>query len=388
MTRTETRLPHALADILKALIWTAPDPVSTWSKEQGLGGGACHQDLWDWLLNQLIRTHSSLGSDMCMELSKNIAGRLKLSTLDCSLSLATSLLRFTDLIIQRYPSLEVCNLLPSAWALIHQKVALNRSSSPFTFSISWRLRQLLLSSACKTLDICSWYKDSGRYESSFGPLASFQLGLEMHKNPQRLQSLLELSIRSYHFLGENMVLLGVYSGQLQSPIRSSADVSGLEQVLAKLSVTLTSDSPALQSAALATLVKIGIRLTNETVTDVANKGIILQSVCFIADLLRSYCVQISSIDQVSRSAQGLLASESVKRNLDVETSWREKLQNRRNLMADPGQRVEGGVDFGAGLGLTYPEDAAYAFQYLQVLSYLRNIFFLSFSFISLWHRNY
>ena len=62
--------PHALADIVKALIWTAPEPVYDIDTDK-----VDHLDLWEWLSQQLSSSSGMIGSDLCMDIIRNIAGR-------------------------------------------------------------------------------------------------------------------------------------------------------------------------------------------------------------------------------------------------------------------------------------------------------------------------
>ena len=65
-----TPFPHALADIMKALIWTAPDPVYDTDTDK-----VDHLDLWEWLSQQLSLSLGMIGSDLCMDIIRNVAGR-------------------------------------------------------------------------------------------------------------------------------------------------------------------------------------------------------------------------------------------------------------------------------------------------------------------------
>ena len=65
-----TPYPHALADIVKALLWTAPEPVYDIDTDR-----VSHLDLWDWLSQQLSSSLGMIGSDLCMDIIRNIAGR-------------------------------------------------------------------------------------------------------------------------------------------------------------------------------------------------------------------------------------------------------------------------------------------------------------------------
>ena len=67
---SSTPFPHALADIMKALIWTAPDPIHDFETDK-----VSHLDLWQWLSQQLLSSSGILGSDLCMDIIRNIASR-------------------------------------------------------------------------------------------------------------------------------------------------------------------------------------------------------------------------------------------------------------------------------------------------------------------------
>ena len=62
--------PHALADVMKALIWTAPDPTYDADTDK-----IDHLDLWQWLSQQLSSSLGMFGADLCMDIIRNIAGR-------------------------------------------------------------------------------------------------------------------------------------------------------------------------------------------------------------------------------------------------------------------------------------------------------------------------
>lgn len=85
-------LPHALADILKALVWTASDPLTAHADEA-----------YEWLQEQLVSFAPCLGSDLALDILRNIAGRLRESKAASSLPLCQLLITVGERIMSIYP---------------------------------------------------------------------------------------------------------------------------------------------------------------------------------------------------------------------------------------------------------------------------------------------
>ena len=118
----------------------------------------------------------------------------------------------------------------------------------------------------------------------------------------RLRAYRNISLISYHKLGEHAVLLGSVSGNVTGALSSSQDLSScihLVHIIVRLVLTVYTENSTKCTAALSALTKIGVRITNEAPSVNA-----IRLVAYISAQLRSICVELSDLSYITRGKEG------------------------------------------------------------------------------------
>ena len=158
-----------------------------------------------------------------------ILSRLRQSPPNSVATLAGLLMTYTEKCVRRYPSNDMCMLLPQCWDTLLEAhvrcISGSESQSLLASSSSWKLRKMVLKSILAAIDESSWCTSGDKREVSFGPLGDLSPMPPALADALRLRAYRNISLISYYKLGEHAVLLGNVSGNVTGALSSSQDLS-------------------------------------------------------------------------------------------------------------------------------------------------------------------
>lgn len=298
---------HALSEILTAIIWVAPDPLS-----DTLSGAVRQEDLWLWVQEQLLDSLPIFGSDLCINMIRTLTSRLHDSRCGAFLAISRLLLIYTHKACSYYPCVDVCNHLSLVWEAVNDanKIIYNPASA-----LSTILRHTLLEYVVHS---ARGLPDPAVLPcKSFAPYGRFYDDDALTVGECQLQIIREIKLSAILFLGEHAIALaadGSFAASFQpahdsqvhtalmmpthlgiSQIKATncldkSEFKNLSGVLIFFINILWTEPSCYRNASLKALTKIAIKITNmNNPTDSA-----LGVVTFISRQLNSFAISITN----------------------------------------------------------------------------------------------
>jgi len=308
---------HALSDLLKAIIWIAPDPV-----RDARSGEIRQEDLWQWLRDQLLDSLSIVGSDLCLDMIRTLTARLRDARQASFLTLSKLLLLYTKKSCSHYPCIDVCSHLPLVWRAVSDACRLVYDPND---SLCNLLRSSLLESVVHSARGLLDPKVAS--SNSFSPYCRPHEGIILSPDGQgafveaKIQTIRDIKLSAIYFLGEHAVELAsegavanakpLFSSTLSVPLhgnallftpltavidKTSAENKNLSGVIMMLLNAIWTEVPCYRDASLNAMGKIGLRLTN---TIESPSEVTIGLLAFISSQLRTFVTSNIKFSQMN-----------------------------------------------------------------------------------------